>query len=344
MFHRFFVFALMMAITFSLLSASQDNFSTDDFINHVAIAQKDLETMTPEELDTNWNLNQFFGCVFVINLPKATNRLKKIIESLEKIGVIEFEVMPAINGYTDLEESIWKKMHINWANHDLTSAQGQKAFDSQRKGEAGCYLSHLKILETVKERFEQALDDLKAAQENKDDEAEIEAYARAQKYSRVLILEDDNDFGIVNYDCVTASLENVGTLFRKAMLELPFDWKAFYLMARSLQSETYVSKHIVQLTRGILNNAYVVHHTFYDPAILHLNKINDPKIQFVDPYDVEFASLHQIYANYAITPAIAYQREGLSSITGHESCILRQVQPNYISGWNAWKWLKSLYE
>jgi hypothetical protein len=80
-----------------------------DYINHKSIAQNHLETMTSSELDANWKLNEFFGSVFVINLPHATLRLEQVKESLKSIGVQDFEVLPAIDGRKDVDESLWKK-------------------------------------------------------------------------------------------------------------------------------------------------------------------------------------------------------------------------------------------
>lgn len=221
-------------------------------------------------------------------------------------------------------------MDRNWAKIDLSTLEGRQAFDSQRKAETGCYLSHLRLIKTVKERFDSAIKDLEEAQEQCDDQRIQEAFLQVKKYSSVLVLEDDNGFGIISEDRQTALLSEVGVLFRQAMSELPVDWEACYLMSWSKEPEIPVSKHIVKLTRANLTNAYAVNHLMYDAIIRQLSKIFDPSVTQINPVDNELAQLQKTHQCYAINPSIAYQCEGLSSITSKTTPTLRQHQPVYI--------------
>ena len=148
-----------------------------------------------------------------------------------------------------------------------------------------------------------------------------------------MILEDDNAFGVVSKNKREATLNKVGKLFRKAMAELPKDWDMCYFMAWSRTSEKKISQHIVKLTNGLFNNGYAVNHTFYSAAIAHLERIYDPNITHVEPLDAAIAELHSTFHCYAVNPAIAYQRKGVSNITRHKYKKLRQIQPIFKAGW-----------
>lgn len=102
-------------------------------------------------------------------------------------------------------------------------------------------------------------------------------------------------------------------------------------MSWSKEPETPVSSHIVKLNRANLTNAYAVNYLIYDAIIEQLRKIYDPALTQVNPVDNEMAQLQKTHNCYAINPSIAYQSEGLSSITSKTSPTLRQHQPIYIS-------------
>ena len=74
---------------FMLFSCS---LSAEPFISHQSVAAVQLQTLSAKEMDANWNVDQFFGSVFVINLPQSTERLKRVTEALYQIGVRDFEV------------------------------------------------------------------------------------------------------------------------------------------------------------------------------------------------------------------------------------------------------------
>ena len=299
------------------------------FIDHQAVATKQLATLSNEELDADWKLGEFFGTIFVINFPQEIERLKLLKEANQEIGLQEFEIFPAIDGRKEVSDTLWKKMDRNWAQIDLSTPEGQEAFDRQRQGETGCYLSHLSVIKKVKACFEQAKEDLARLQStHASPEAISEAMKRLRKSSSVLILEDDNAFGIVSQDKLSASLKGVGRLFRKAMQELPQTWDMIYFMALSRDPVEPFSPHLVKLSRAILMNAYALNHTLYDKAISQLEKIADPKILRVDPVDNEVAQLHRLAHCYAIRPSIAYQRDGESSIIGVKRRTFRQTQPD----------------
>lgn len=301
-------------------------------IDHQKIAQGHLQSHSSHTLDEDWMMYDYFGCLYVINLPRAKDRLETITKDLQDIGVDQFDIMPAVDGRKNVPKELWKKMTQNWANYNLAHRRGRKKFKRQQQGETGCYLSHLKVIKLVKRRFDQANKKLQKAIINGNKKEYQRAVAQARKYSSVMILEDDNAFGIVEQNKKAATLNNVGVLFRKAMAELPKDWDMCYFMAWSRKPEQRISSHIVQLSEALFNNAYAVNHTFYSAVIAHLERIYDPDVTQVLPLDAALGELHSTCRSYAVTPAISYQREGVSNITSFEWERFRQIQPIYNNG------------
>lgn len=301
-------------------------------IDHQKTALEQLGSLSSDTLDKDWRVYDYFGCLYVINLPRAKDRLETITKDLHDIGIEQFKIMRAVNGRKEVPKKHWKKMTNNWANHNLNKKRGRKKFKKQQQGETGCYLSHLKVIKLVKKKFDQANRNLQRAILSGKNKAIKTARTHARRYSSVIILEDDNAFGIVAENNQEATLNKVGELFRKAMAELPKDWDMYYFMAWSRKPEERISPHIVRITEALYNNAYAVNHKFYSTAIDFLERIFDPKITDVEPLDAAFAQLHSNNRCYAVTPAIAYQRVGKSDITSHKWTKFRQCQPIYLFG------------
>lgn len=297
------------------------------YIDHQSIAAYQLKNMSVAELDEDWTLYEFFGSIYVINLPKEKERLKHSRMALKQVSVKDFVVFPAIKGSEQVEERVWKQMDANWSGYDLTTVEGQKAFDKHRQAETGCYLSHLKVLEIVKDRFEQAKELLKSAKKKSDEKGIKKAENRLRKYSSVLIIEDDNQFGIVNPDLVSASLSGVGTLFREAMKELPQNWEMLYFMAHPIRQGERFSNHLVRNRQCIYLNAYAVNYLMYDTLINYLSKIYNPNNTHLDPVDFAISLIQDSHQTFSVIPSIAFQAEGLSSITSNNYTTLRQTQP-----------------
>ncbi|MCE5318165.1 MAG: glycosyltransferase family 25 protein [Parachlamydia sp.] len=298
-------------------------------IDHQVNALKQLQDLSYAEMDRDWMLGEYFGSIYVINLPSATDRLEKVRQSLAEVGVQEFEIFSAVDGRKEVSEALWRKMDRNWARLDLSTEEGREAFDHQRQAETGCYLSHLGVIKKVKKLYDLAKLDLARLQHQGGSLDDLsDALQRLKSNSSVLILEDDNGFGIVSEDRRSASLAGLGRLFRKAMEELPLDWDMLYLMAWSRTDPEPFSPHLVKLTYAILMNAYAVNAPCYEAVIEHLEKIDDPHVLSVPPVDGAMAKLHVGLNCFAITPSVAYQREGTSSIIGVKRETYRQAQPD----------------
>lgn len=306
---------------------SQQTYSWDIPIN--VIAQEHLATMSSEELDNDWRLNEFFGTIAVINLPQDTERLKRITEELHAVGTYDFEVFEAIDGRKDLQPAIWKKLKKNRLKNPIDKNEKKEILDRLHQGEAGCYMSHYLLIKRTKEAFDNAVNELQNAKSLNDEIAISNATNKVRKYSRILILEDDSGFGIVHEDKTQSSKKGVGILFRKALKTLPKRWDMLYLMSIAQEKTKKISEHIYQLRRSAFANAYVINYTMYAPIISILEQIEDPKIKEVLPLDKAISYRHYLYRVFAIYPSIAFQFDGTSTIDGVATPTLQQHQPIY---------------
>ena len=76
--------------------------------------------------------------IYVINLDRDAERMASIRANLETLG-LPFERLPAVVGK---EVPDWEKLV------DLPAYAWRNRLDTPRAGEVGCYLSHLKAMET----------------------------------------------------------------------------------------------------------------------------------------------------------------------------------------------------
>jgi GR25 family glycosyltransferase involved in LPS biosynthesis len=290
------------------------------------IAKEQLATMSDRELDRDWKLSDFFGTIAVINLPHATERLTRVKRHLHRIGTDEFTVFAAIYGRTELDASIWKKIRGNRDGIDSHSKKGREALDRLHQGEAGCYMSHYKLLQNVRNSFKEALAELQAAQ---DDEAIKSATAKVRKYSRVLIFEDDVGFGLVNKQKTAATKKGAGKLLRKALKNLPENWDMLYLIVNATEPTKAVTPHLRKMKRSWCAAAYAVNYTMYRPLLRLLKKIEDPAVTKILPVDNCISSLHHRHNVYAIYPSLVYHQVGPSQISAKSMRKLWQGQPIY---------------
>lgn len=291
------------------------------------IAERHLDTMNSQALDKDWKLQEFFGTIAVINLAQATARLKKVTRQLHRIGTDAFDIFPAIDGRKDVPESIWKKMLGNRDRLDERTRKGKKALDLLHQGEAGCYMSHYSLIKSVKEKFDQALLDLAEAKAAHNEELMKKSVQKVRKYSRVLILEDDVGFGIVDRRRQIALRKGTGRLLRKALSELPDNWDMLYFVVNPLNATKPYSAHLRRLRLTTCAAAYAVNHTMYAPLLKRLAKIVDPGIKKIEPVDIAISRLHFQYKVYAINPCLAFHQAGPSQISANVKERLWQGKP-----------------
>lgn len=322
------LFWIQSLFVFVVLNTFSSTISAEYGPNHQALAASQLCLTRPDNLDVDWHLHDYFGNIMIINIQGHTERLQFAANNLQAVGAKTVEILYAINGRTSVDPSLWKKMDWNWVGYNLNTEDGRKKFDHQRQGEIGCYLSHYLAIKTVKERYDNALKELQEAKDKKNVVLQKKAYQDVVKNRNVLILEDDNGFGIVGPNGKSVTLASVGTIFRQAMMELPQEWDMLYLVtySRPPYSNQKFSPHLAKVGGGFTTSAYAVNHTMYDTLIAELGKVFDPKVEHIFPVDDTYAKLHKDYNCYAIVPSIAYQNEGVSFITSQYGNF-RQMQP-----------------
>ena len=87
----------------------------------------------------------FVDKVYIINLERRSDRKKKIIEELNKVGIKNYEFINAVDGNDSKIQNLYKKLKKN--NSKIKSA-----------GHLGCLLSHKKVLKKAySDNFKQIL-------------------------------------------------------------------------------------------------------------------------------------------------------------------------------------------
>ncbi len=320
---------LLPLIASVMFTTSMEDQSWDIPIH--AVAKNDLATLSPEVMDRKWMLDKYFGTIAVINLPQAVERREGILKQFELIGTKNFEIFTAVDGRTELPKEVWNKFFRNRDKIDTTTEEGQQALDRVHQGEAGCYMSHYRLIKKVKESFDNALSELKKAQASHQAYKDVALLAkcerRVRQYSRVLILEDDTGFGIVNKARTKATTEGAGQILRKALSKLPKDWDMLYLVVQPIYPPIAVGPHLCRLSDSWSMVAYAVNYRMYGPLIEILEKIEKPSVKKVYPVDKEVAFRHSSFNVYAVVPSLVYQQTGPSCISDHSSEKLWQGQP-----------------
>lgn len=318
---------LVSPITQEIVISGTENDKWAPFLNDIAADH--LNSMSDEELDNDWKLNEFFGTIAVINLLRATERLESITKELNHIGAYVFEQFQAIDGRKEVDRSIWKKF-MRKDTRGVTRCRNKR--DRERlfgihQAEAGCYLSHYELIKKTKAAFDEALKQLDQAEASNDAGKIENAKKNVRKYSRLLVLEDDGGFGFVAQDKMTATKHGVGRHLREALKELPADWDMLYFVVGVGKPAEEISPKICKLKQAWSSVAYAINYTMYADMIDHLKKIEDPSVKKVLPLDNEFGKMHKFYNVYAIYPSIVYQQAVKSTIISESLGELWQGQP-----------------
>lgn len=295
------------------------------------IASRHLATMSDDELDNDWKLNEFFGTIAVINLPRASERLLNMTKELNQIGVGSFEKFQAVDGRTEVPDSIWMKFVRERSRGKLIphSYKDKEQIWNMFHAEAGCYLSHYQLIKSVKDAFETNLRQFEEAKATNDAELISNAQNAVRKCSRLLILEDDGGFGFVAEDKQTVIKKGVGRHLREALQELPADWDMLYLVVHVQEPTKEISPHIRKVKRTWCCVAYAINYTMYGNLVDHLKKIEDPAVKAMLPVDNEIGKINENYHVYAIYPSIVYHQAGTSQISSRKNPELWQGQPIY---------------
>lgn len=306
-------------------------------IDHKSLAANAIESLSPSELDKNWQLDKFFGTIRVINLKKDSERLKTITDNLQQqVGLqphcwTRFE---AVNGRDEsiVSEDVWKRIKSNYQGHPQYTKEGRDALKYQHQGQAGCWLSHYRAISETAKNYDDACIELERLKSEKASPEKIEeAKSRVLKHSSILILEDDNEFGRIlakdvtktSYKAVfsdTLTAEGTGRIFYETMSDLPEDWEMFYLMAMHYEDPVDVegANQIKRIKNASCMNCYAVSARMYPKILATLRKIDHPTM-LIDAVDEEIAKLHETCNCYTPATALAAQDGRGSSINGVKS-------------------------
>jgi GR25 family glycosyltransferase involved in LPS biosynthesis len=247
----------------------------------------------PVVKDKKYDFDHFFDQTIAISLSSATEKREILQDHLCEIGVRNWHVFEAVDGYQLPDDYSFQIKNETVAFKELYRKM-PGATDKNKKARLGCYLSHLSVLKN----------------------------AREKRLESVLIIEDDAIF---------PQTQRGVESFNKTMEELPDDWDILFIGIEHDRNPTRYSLHIDRVLSGTCLHAYAVHSRCYDRLIddlenALLNK-NDP-LPPVDEVISEQIEL-QRYQAFAPHTLIGYQRDGLrSNITGHINAsypILRQV-------------------
>jgi GR25 family glycosyltransferase involved in LPS biosynthesis len=293
------------------------------------IAQNHLQDMTLIELDHDLKLQDFFGVIAVINLPRCKDRLTTMTQELEKVGVLSFDLFKAVDGSKEVDPAIWKKFKGNRERIDSSTSEGAKALDKLHMGEAGCFMSHYQLIKKTNEAFKKALRKWDRVQSTNDQHLKDSAAAKVRKYSRILVLEDDCGFGIVNAEKTEASSTGVGSILRQSLSELPDDWGMLYFTVKVKEPTTQFAPHLYKIKKSYGTVAYALNFTMYDTLLKHLKQIEDPLVTKILSIDCHISSIHHKHKVFAMYPSIVFHKAGVSEISSKMRELL-QEQPIFV--------------
>jgi lipopolysaccharide cholinephosphotransferase len=318
-------------------------------VNLNEIAQGHLDEMTNEEMDNDWMLSEFFGHARILNLDINPARLERAKEHLARIGADEdFSTrFKGILGRTSLDPKLWDRVDSNYKHYDVNDPEQYALLVKQHAGQAGCYMSHYQIVKETREKYYGALSELEQARYNfnHNEEADQEdlqealdaALKNVMKYSSVMIIEDDNGFGIVEQDGAQIAsygrkanqikvtghklkMEGTGRILREAIRDLPEDWDMLYLLAMDYEGGEDIGKdHLMKLRQGVLNNCYVINAKFYDEFLRATQIIEEDSDEKFKAFDEQLANVHPTTKSYVVQPPIAFQGGGDSDINEMEA-------------------------
>lgn len=291
---RILFIALVLATIHNFASAAQEGLTSKDVSSQIMplhrIAEQHLATMSDQELDEDWRLNDFFGTLQVINASSNKKGLRSIAQELESIGVFDFEVFPATDG-------------------NMLDPIIQKKCEGQHPWEAGRYMTHYRLLKRVKQKFEQAVLDFYVAQGNQDDMAVAKAKEDLHRYRSVLILKDNIGFGMQDSTHMQGTKNGLGRVLRESLKDLPENWDMVYFYVRTYEPTESISPLIQRINKSYYDVAYAVNYRMYGPLCHHLKKIEEPDVPEVRHIDHQISHIHKDFNVYSLLVPLVYLKE-----------------------------------
>jgi GR25 family glycosyltransferase involved in LPS biosynthesis len=216
-------------------------------------------------------LNDFFPKVFCINLDRRTDRWEQCLAEAAKFGV-------------ELERFPGSVVHI----------------DGKLHGNAGCTLSHRRLLKHIAEG----------------------------PWDKVLILEDDFqvfirppkwDEYLKGFDVTREQFEEA---FGITIAHLPADWDSLHLCAHyGSKPLARINKHIIQANTILTTSSYGVTRQFarilsdyMEAGARSINSLT-PETVYLGPIDSVMSEVYPKYRCYVCQPRLMVQRASHSDIT-----------------------------
>ena len=285
-----FIITCVLATIPHLANAEFECYVPRDIISEIVplhqVAESHLSTMNNLELDEDWKLNDFFGVIQVINDASSVKKLESIASELESVGVYDYEIFPAVAGFS-LDPLI------------QTKCEGQSPV------EAGRYMTHYRLLKQVKRKFEQAVLDYYTAQVKHDEKGIKKAKANLHQNRSVLILKDTIGFGTNK----STGTKGLGRVLRETLRGLPENWDIVYFYATTYQPTEIISSLIERINKSYFDVAYAVNYRMYGPLCHHLKKIEEPTIPDVRHIDHQISHIHKDFNVYLMRVPMVYLKD-----------------------------------
>lgn len=290
--------------------------------SHKKLATQQLQELSRDELDRDWHLSEFFGHIKIIG-SKDSSRYPQLLEKLGEVGLTEeqFEFSPEVDG-TSLDESLWSR--VSW-RHKLPEA---------KQGVAGCVMAHYCLLKETRDKYHEALQAYEALQKQplpSEDEL-IVAKKQVEKYSSVLIMEDNCAFGVLQYGI--SVLDGKGTKFREALKQLPEDWDMFYFICMHKDfglppaQEVDESPLLLKAVFGLSHKCFAVKASIYDQLIEQYEFYIYPEKFFRPGTNPELISQHELPPADHIT---ARMHKRVNAYVMKESLAYRVASPSMVN-------------
>lgn len=248
-----------------------------------SIALKRLREIPIGQIDENWGLKQYFGTIYLLN--GDVKRLDPVKGRLRSIGLNEsdYTVFQGV-APSEIPKIMFDRME-NWEEHKFVDR-----VDEIHRGQTACYMAHYKLIEDVKNKFDEALRAYHDALRSGRFSALIELMEKVRERATVLIFEDNVGFGRLNENKV--ELDKVGYKFTKSVRDLPRNWDFFYLMLMLHNNwgiPSMVTKYIKAFNYGVIIKAYAIKYTAFDDLFEKLRRIESDtcKLHPVDHHIAE---------------------------------------------------------
>lgn len=314
------MWVLFFCLFFCTLNAERSTFSQ--------MAAKQLISLNNKDLDKNWQLPEYFGHIKVIS-SKDSPRYAVFIEKMKEVGLTEeqIELSPCISG-SALDKSLWSRVPPRIVEDDL-----------KKQGVAGCFYAHYIAIKDTYERYKRAIEHYTALQ-NEANPSLLKLYlaqAQIDKYSSVLIMEDNNAFGLLLGDGVP-TLEGKGRKFRETIAQVPGDWDLFYFVILHGEWGTPRAEFIegrpdiLKAKFGLLTKCFAVNASAYETVVRQFETyLFSPPEQELLPSDFMYALLHEKLHAYIAREPLAY-RYNCPSLVGNSD----HYEEKHFQPWPHW--------